>query len=266
MGVMNRLVQDFYQTKDAAEPVFRNVLFLSQSADHFEKLSALSTDLSRGWYELSRLKITDRIEFVRDFWLNMLPFRSSFYLFLVDFFNRLDDLDIVLTQICENKKWNTEMVYSLAGNKSFFRGLPPCAETTIDELRASFVSLPHDYLSFLRIHNGFGKLSELGVLQASQVMKCKEQLTEQFIYSERLLRSGSMAVDPGLLIPFYESVGSYQCFLSDWYPENEMGNVYLSEIDYTISEYRDRKEWADQRAFPAFLDWLAFYLEGNSLD
>ena len=51
-----------------------------------------------------------------------------------------------------------------------------------------------------------------------------------------------------------------------WYPGSEMGNVYLSGIDYTISDYRDRKEWADRLAFPTFLDWLAFYLEGNSLD
>ena len=40
----------------------------------------------------------------------------------------------------------------------------------------------------------------------------------------------------------------------------------LSGIDYTISDYMDRKGWADQLAFPTFLEWLAFYLEGNSLE
>ena len=98
-------------------------------------------------------------------------------------------------------------------------------------------------------------------------LDAKRRLMEMVIRSERPLKS-TIRIDPGSLVPFYEAIGlsSFQCFYADWYPGNEMGNVYLSGIDYTISDFRDRKSWVDQKAFPTFLDWLAFFLEGNSID
>jgi hypothetical protein len=265
---MNGLVRDFYRAEEKGEPAFHAVLFLSENQESWDDASRKSAQLPRGWFELCRLSLEDRIGFVRDFWLNLLPYHPSFHLFINEFFGKLDDLGVILSQTKESNRWNVEMVYSLEDNRSFFRGLPPCSESELDELKSLFVSLPRDFLAFMRIHNGFGKLSEMGLLRSEQITKVKQHLMDQFLWGERSLRLGNAIVDPGSLIPFYESygLGSYQCFFNEWYPGSEMGNVYLSGIDYTISDYRNRKEWAEQMAFPTFLDWLAFYLEGNTLD
>ena len=266
---MNTLVRDFYRNKDKEEALFQGILFLSESSDSWDVTSRKSSDLPRGWFELCRLPSEDRIEFVRDFWLNLLPYHPSFHIFLTEFFEQLDDVGVVMSQTSQQSPWLVEMIYSLKDNSTFFRGLPPCSETELNELKNSIiVPLPHDYLAFLRIHNGLGKLSDLGLMKTGQVVGLKKRLMDQFLWGERSLKMGNQAIDPSSLIPFYESygLGSYQCFFNEWYPGSEMGNVYLSGIDYTISDYRDRKEWVDQMAFPTFLDWLSFYLEGNNLD
>lgn len=266
---MNTLARDFYQVEGKSEPIFQSVIFLAESSLEWDDAHKISANLPRGWFELCRLPTQDRIEFVRDFWLNLLPYHPSFHLFLWDFFQKLDDVAVVLVRMAPSGSWAVEMVYSLMDNRSFFRGLVPASESEIDDLKNQItIPLPRDYLSFLRIHNGFGKLSELGLLRSDQVVDARERLTEQFLWTERQLKVGSQIVDPGALIPFYESfgLGSYQCFFNEWFPGNAMGNVYLSGIEYTISDYKDRKGWADQLAFPTFLDWLAFFLEGNSLD
>ncbi len=185
-----------------------------------------------------------------------------------NFFDNFEDISIVLIG-SEDGEGEAEMVYSLQENRSFFRGRPPCDEISVSAfLKEIGCLLPRDYLSFLRIHNGFGKLSELGILQVDQIPETKKHLLDKIFRSERILTSGKQAVDPEAFIPFYESFGldSYQGFFADWYPGSEMGNVYLSGIDYTISDYMDRKGWAEHLAFPTFLEWLAFYLEGNNLD
>jgi hypothetical protein len=266
---MNNLAREFYRADGKIEPVFQGTLLLSEKEIGFDEACKMCPDLPRGWFELCRLSLDDRIEFVRDFWLNFLPYHPSFHLFLWDFFQKLDDIDIVLVQAAQNAPWSSEMVYSLKDNRSFFRGLAPAKESDVDELKnAISIPLPRDYLSFLRIHNGFGKLSEIGLLRVDQVVDAKQRLMDQFLWAEKPLRVGNQDIDPGALIPFYESfgLGSYQCFFNDWFPVSEMGNVFLSGIDYTISDYTDRKGWADQMAFPTFLDWLSFFLEGNSLD
>ena len=263
---MNTLVRDFYRT--GSPEALHAVLFLTELEEKWEEISQKSSALPRGWFELCRLPLADRIEFVRDFWLNLLPYHPSFHLFLTEFFDKLEDVGVVLSQSKKEAPWTVEIVYSLKDDRSFFRGLPPCQECDLEELKSLVFPLPRDYLSFLRIHNGFGKLSELGLLGIDQVKEAKERLMNQLLAAERPLMVGNRSIDPNSLIPFYESYGldSYQCFFADWYPGNEMGNVYLSGIDYTISDYMDRKGWADQLAFPTFLEWLAFYLEGNSLE
>ncbi len=260
---MNALVQEFYQPSGN----FDSVLFLSESKESWENARARCGELPRGWYELSRLPSPDRIAFTRDFWIDRLPYHPSFCKFASDFFGRLDDVGVVLSREKKGTPWTCEMVYSLKENRSFFRGSPPCREEELDDLKASLnVILPRDYLSFLEIHNGFGKLSELGLLRASQIVGVREKVMNALLASEKPLMQAGRVVDPGSLIPFFASFGteSYQCFFADWYPGNEMGNVYLSGIDYTVSECSDRKEWSDQLAFPTFLDWIAFYMEGNS--
>ena len=258
---MNRLVQEFYQTQ--GESPFAAVLSLANCQKSWEELQTLSPRLPRGYFELSRLSAEDRVVFTRDFWLNLLPYHPSVHPRLIEFFAQLDDVAPMLCQLRKSGEWTVEMVYSLRGDRSFFRGRLPASEGEVDELIQELpLCLPNDYLSFLRIHNGFGKLSEWGVLAIQEVQDKKRELEAMLLQLDRF------AVDPSSLIPFYESPlgASWQCFYADWYPGSEMGNVYLSGIDYTISDYTDRKEWADQFAFPTFLEWLVTFLEGRSID
>lgn len=268
--VVNALVQEFYRTsKKKGEPPFNAVFFLTEENYLWEETKKKVPGLSRGWFELCKLPASDRIDFTRDFWLDRLPYQPRVHSRLLEFFHGLDDVAVVCSQAKEGDPWKAEMVYSMQENRSFFRGCPSCKEEEIDELQIAVnANLPHDYLAFLRIHNGFGRLSDLGLLNCDDVIEAKRNLMDRLLRAENPLMLNEQPIDPSALIPFFELFGldSYQCFFTDWYPENEMGNVYLSGIDDTISDYTDRKEWADHLAFPTFLEWLSFYLEGNSLD
>lgn len=267
---MNPLAQEFYQTSGKEEgSFFHSAIFLPDSSESWDQVKEKCPSLPRGWYELSRLVPTDRISFTRDFWMDRMVNYPAFCRFLLDFFARLDDVGVVLAQTSQGAPWIAEKVYSLKENRSFFRGLLPGSDSDIEELKCSAgVHLPRDYLSFLHIHNGFGKLSELGLMSTAQAIEAREELLNSLLSNEKHLMHRGRVVDPKSLIPFFKSFGveSYQCFFAEWYPGSEMGNVYLSGIDYTMSDCASRNEWVDQLAFPTFLDWMTFYLEGNSLN
>ena len=255
---MNSLARQCYE-KD-----FQEVCILSEDASKgWSELSMQAPTLPRGWFELSRLSPEERIEFTRDFWFSFLPYHPLVHPILSEFFSRLDDIALVLAK--KDEEFCPELVYSLADNSTFFRGLPPASEEDLRELRLEIdQSLPRDYLAFLKIHNGFGKLSEIGMLRIEDVGMARQRAKELLLNPEKSVTSQGHPVDPGSLIPFYEAYGlvSFQCFYADWYPGSEMGNVYLSGIDYTISDIRDRKNWGDNGAFATFMEWLIHYLEG----
>ena len=248
---MNSLIRKFFTGTQ-----FKEVRFLSEESDAtWEEISDIAFDLPRGWFELSKVSSQDRVEFTRDFWLDRIPYHPSAHPAFFEFFEQLDDVAVVLTREREGEPFDAELVYSLADGSSFFRGKPPCIEGIEIE-----VHLPQDYLSFLRIHNGFGKLSEMGLLEMEEILPARRRVID-------LLKAGDVNVDPGTLIPFYESLGlsSFQCFYTDWYPGAEMGNVYLSGIDYTISDVSNKKMWTENLAFPTFSEWLVYYLQGMDL-
>jgi hypothetical protein len=68
---------------------------------------------------------------------------------------------------------------------------------------------------------------------------------------------------PKSLIPFYESFGQpfFQCFWGDWYPDQEMGNVYYSNATKKILVSNKKDDCLETMAFETFTDWLVFYLE-----
>lgn len=253
---MNSLVRQFFK-----EDQFKEVRFLSDELHApWAEISAIAFDLPRGWFELSRLSAQDRIEFTRDYWLDTLPYHPRAHPGFFEFFEQLDDVAVVLMQRRDGEPFDAELVYSLADNRSFFRGKPPCTE-------AVEMNLPRDYLAFLQIHNGFGKLSEMGLLEVEEIAYAKRRVMDLLIKTKKRVKSGVIDVDPGALIPFYEVLGlsSFQCFYTDWYPGSEMGNVYLSGIDYTLSDVRDKKTWTENLAFPTFSEWLVYYLQGMNL-
>jgi len=221
--------------------------------------------LPRGWFELARLAPEDRIEFTRAYWMSQLPFVSSKCMEGLDhFFDQLETIEVYATQMEVGQPFDVHMVYVLQHESGFFQGNPGATEDEILTLNKQFshMNFPQDYLAFLKIHNGFSKYTDTGLIKIKEMSRNYRQFQE-LLKHEELIRPDGHIIEPASLIPFYESFGlhSYQCYYADWYIENEMGNVYFSEHDRTISNFLDASRLEENLAFPNFLSWLIFYLE-----
>jgi hypothetical protein len=226
----------------------------------------IASGLCRGWYELAQLPVQDRIEFTRDFWLAKLPYDPKLNDFLVKFFASLDDVGIFLTQQKYEDPFIAHLVYSLADNSGFFHGESAASEAEIIRLQKEFTNyiLPADYLAFLQIHNGFAKLTDTGMTSSIKMKESYDAFQQMLKEGEEPITTSSGAsVNPASLIPFYESFGMpfFQCFWGEWYPDQEMGNVYYSAQMRKIFTSERKDEGAETMAFQSFTDWLMFYLE-----
>ncbi len=266
---MDHHIKEFYRCSPDESPSgnFHAVISLHEAPDvRWEEISAKTPLLPRGWYELAHLDSKDRVEFTRDFWMMKIPYRERLTPFIDRFFSSVDDICVFLTQKKFSDPFEAHLVYSLRGNTGFYQGLPPITEKNQAALQAAFPKylLPPDYLAFLQIHDGFSKTTDctglthsLGVIELYQIFQ--EFLAEK----DPLLTSQGVPVNPETLIPFYESFGMpfYQCFWAEWYPEQEMGNVYYSGEAHTISDVFCGASSAETMAFATFTEWLMFYLE-----
>lgn len=262
---MNQLVWDFYKKAEKENERFSDVLFLVDEKLSFDEVQNICSECSRGWYELCKLTVSDRLEFIQEFWLKTLPFHPKFPKSLQDFFSNVDDIGVFLIKKEADEKYQPELVYSLKENASFFRGLPSSNEKAIQRLMAEFDQLlPNDYIAFFRIHNGFAKTYDTGLIKLENMKEFYDQFCGFMKDQEKTIFCDGKTVDPELLIPFFENFGlhSYQCFHKDWYPSSQMGTVYYSGIEGVISDYSNRKEDAESLAFETYLDWLAYYLKG----
>jgi hypothetical protein len=229
-------------------------------------ISKIAPNLCRGWYELAQLSIQDRIDFTRDFWLTKLPYHPALNEFLTKFFSSIDDIGIFLTQQKYEDPFIPHLVYSLADNSGFFHGECAASEAEVIQLQKEFSDyiLPADYLAFLQVHNGFAKLTDTGIIPSTK-MKESYQSFQQVVQEgeETITTLKGNAVNPISLIPFYESFGMpfFQCFWGEWYPDQEMGNVYYSALARIIIPCEKKEESAETLAFETFTDWLMFYLE-----
>lgn len=266
---MDHHIKEFYRQSSDETPSgnFHTVIPLHEAPDmDWKDISAKVPDLSRGWFELAHLNDKDRIEFTRDFWLTKIPYREGFDKFLWSFFNSLDDIGVFLTQKKFSDPFEAHMVYSIRGDSGFYRGAPPISEKQQTELQARHPNylLPVDYLAFLQIHDGFCKTTDCTGLAGSKNMAALyEQLQSLIQKHDPIITTKGTTVDPKTLIPFYESFGMpfFQCFWGEWYPEQEMGNVYYSGEAHTISDVYSGGVSTETMAFPTFTDWLMFYLE-----
>jgi hypothetical protein len=266
---MDHHVKDYYRqsSDEAPQGSFHSVIALHEAPDiNWKDVAEKVPTLCRGWYELSHLNSKDRIEFTRDFWLTKLPYRQGLDAFLNRFFASLDDIGIFITQKTFDDPYQAHLVYSIAGNNGFFRGAPPATEKNLGELQKFFSDfiLPNDYLAFLQIHNGFCKTTDCtGVSNSGKMPVIYTELQEMLQKQEPILTSRGTIVNPKSLIPFYTSFGMpfFQCFWADWYPEQEMGNVYYSGEAKVISDIYSGGTGSEQMAFPTFVDWLMFYME-----
>lgn len=266
---MDHHLKDFFSKHSDETPrgSFHSVIALHASPDiDWKTISKQAPNLSKGWYELSRLPTKDRIEFTREYWLTKLPYREGFSEFLTRFFEALDDIGIYMIQKKYDDPYDVNLVYSLKGDSGFYRGGLPASDEAIARLKKTFpdVLLPTDYLAFLQIHDGFWKTTDCtGIAHTSQMRELYKRFQDLVEKVDILKTTDEIEVDPKTLIPFYESFGMpfFQCFWSEWYPEGEMGNVYYSDLTKTISCSRSRESNIENMAFPTFIDWLKFYLE-----
>lgn len=265
---MDEHIKAFFQPSSEGTPGgrFRCCLPLHEGPDmEWQQVSGICPSLPRGWYELSLLPARDRTEFVRDYWLMKLPFHPQLSTFLNDFFSSLNEVGIYITQQKFDDPYEAHLVYGLKDDHGFFRGNPPAEEEAISNLRAQFSEfvLPLDYLAFLEIHDGFYKYSDTGLIPSQKLFAKCQDFQSRLEQQDTLLSAGGTPVNPKRLIPFYESFGfpCYQCFWAEWYPANEMGNIYYSGLTHTISDHHSDRASPENMSFPTFLDWLMFYLE-----
>ncbi|MEI8125303.1 MAG: SMI1/KNR4 family protein [Parachlamydiaceae bacterium] len=264
---MDHHLKEFYRQSSDGTPRgnFHSVIPLHQTVDMpWPTAKEKAPNLSRGWYELAHLTTGDRIEFSRDFWLTKLPYRSGLNEFLNKFFSSLDDIGIFITQKKFEDPYEAHMIYSLRGNSGFFCGGPPATEKDLIQLQNAFpgIILPNDYSLFLQIHNGFFKTTDsTGITKTKDMPESYKEFRK--LQPDAIKTSKKTFIDPTALIPFYESFGMpfYQCFLTEWYPENEMGNVYYSGESKSISDIYSKSSSEETMAFTTFTDWLIFYLE-----
>lgn len=266
---MDHHIKKFFRmgSDDTPGGNYHKVIALHEAPDiDCETLCQLVPDLNKGWYELAVLDPKDRIEFVRDHWLDQLPYHQGFSEFIVRFFNQVDDIGIYITQKKFDDPFEASMIYSLKGGNGFYRGGSPATDERINHLQnaISGAILPADYISFLRVHDGFWKTTDCtGLARSEQLPALNKAFQERLKDTQQVLTSDGQEVDPTALIAFYESFGLpfYQCFWKDWYPQGEMGNVYFSGNTNTILFSEEGGTKAENMAFPTFLDWLMFYLE-----
>lgn len=261
---MNTQIHGFFRVDGLNEPHFQAVRFLTEELE-LDWAEAEKMGVPRGWYELSRISLENRIEFLKDFWLKNSTFHLKATAKIVAFFEKLDDVVILVCRQTIEDPWRAEIVYSVSDGATFFRGLPPASDQEILKCKKELeLDLPQDFWRFAKVHNGFGRLSELGLLPIEELAGTRSRLIRSILESEIPLRMGDVKVDAYSLFPFYEEfgMGCFQCFNGQWYPESEMGNVHFSGIDYTLSDTLERREWAENLAFPTFVEWLAAFLEG----
>lgn len=269
---MNQRVKDFYRqsSDDFPKGNFKKVISLQDEKDlEWETIHKDVPSLPRGWFELSHLSTSDRVEFSRDFWVSKLPYHPKLQEFIFGFFKRVDDVQVFLVKQKIDDPFDVHLVYSLKNDDGFYKGHPPALEAEIIQLEVDFpgIIFPQDYLSFLQIHNGFCKTTDCtGIFSSKLIKPCYEKLQVEISASNKeITNTKGVIVNNKSLIPFYESFGMpfYQCFFTDWYPEEEMGNVYYSAVNNTISDVHNHDP-VEAMAFATFSDWLIFYLESIS--
>jgi len=266
---MDEHIESYFEefSDDGSRGNFHKVIALHDSPDvDWKIISQKIPQLPKGWYELAQLPVQDRIEFSRDFWISKLPFHLNAEEFIEDFFGSMDDVGIFIVQKTFEDPFEAQMVYSIEGNNGFYRGGTPATEEDIFFLQTLFseMVLPEDYLAFLQIHNGFCKTTDCtGITSTHSIPETFQNFQFLLEQNEPLKTTQDEPLDPKTLIPFYESFGMpfFQCFWSEWYPAQEMGNVYYSGETNSISDTRTRVASPENMAFPTFLDWLMFYLE-----
>lgn len=266
---MDRHIREFYSAFSDETPSgnFHKVISLNNEPQlSWEDLVKKVPNLCRGWFELAHLSSEDRIEFLCDYWLIRLPYHPKLKEFVVSFFKGLDDIGVFILQKKFDDPFYAELVYSCKDGNGFFRGMMGASEEQLLKLQKEIPNyfFPKDFLSFLQMHNGFSKATDCtGIIPSYEIKEVYLNFQEMVNSLETVETTRGDLVEPKALIPFYESFGMpfFQCFYGEWYPGEEMGNVYYSGLTNTISDIKDNLTGSENMGFTTFSDWLMFYLE-----
>lgn len=263
---MNNHVKEFYGLDNRlVETPFRDVIFLNDNKNlSFEAILEKCPNFPKGYFELCRLNIKDRIEFVASFWEKTLTLEPHMGTFFQGFFSSLEDIGVLLVRKDIDPNYQCHFIYSLDDDHTFYKGLPSVNNNELETLRGQFQEiLPEDYLAFLKIHDSFSKDGDLGLIPSKNLLRERMLLqTKLEALPQKVFFQGKPLELDGL-IPFYKSFGLdvYQCFVKDWNLEKNMGNTLFSLSEGYLSDYNDPLSRAKNLAFPTFLDWLIFYME-----
>ncbi len=246
--------------------VHKLIALHEDSTIQWEEISKIAPALPKAWYELSRLKPEDRIEFTKEYWQQKLMYHPNLGEFVDKFFSNLDEIGVFLIQKKFEDPFEVFLVYSVANDSGFYRGALPAPEDDLLTMESEFpeIIFPPDYLAFLKIHNGFFKTTDCtGLVLASEVKEVYDRFQVLFANEQGLVTESGQPLDPKKLIPFYVSFGMpyYHCFWAEWYPQQEMGVVYVRGTEKTVSDITRAENLMEGLAFPTFTDWLMFYLE-----
>ncbi|MCB1112070.1 MAG: SMI1/KNR4 family protein [Chlamydiales bacterium] len=266
---MDHHFSDYFHEFSEGTPIgsYHRVVYLHEAPDmSWEIIHKQIPSLPRGWFELAQLTTKDRIDFVRQFWGSQMTYHPNLDQLLDNFFANLDEIGVVVTQKKYDDPYEPMLVYSLSEDRGYYRGMLPASDDDIVALQSYFALkvLPTDYTSFLQIHDGFQKTTDCTGITSSKLLPSRYEAFQKSIEPEEVIYTkNGVPVNPKMLIPFYESFGLpfYHCFWAEWYPENEMGNVYYESTTKTISDISDGGTSTENLAFPTFTDWLIFYLE-----
>lgn len=265
---MDSHVREFYTTytESPLNGHFHNVIAVHETPIlSWEDVSSLAPNLCKGWYELAHLPSADRIEFIRDYWLAKLPYHPHLLQGIQRFFARLDDIGLFLVQKGYEDPYMVHLVYSVGDDGGFFHGNLPATDQEIQLMQAAFPKwiFPPDYITFLQIHNGFSKVTDTGLCSSAQMAGNYSRFQAMLDEMQTVVTTRGVPINGRALIPFYESFGRplFQCFYGDWYPDQEMGNVYFSAVTGTVSDFTCSDSSEEVLAFPTFIEWLMFYLE-----
>lgn len=242
---MNNEVLDFYSRSsidDPSHPLYE-VIFIDEERKDLSALQDIAPALSKGWFELANLDLEEKKELMRKFWQMHFPFFS-----VDDFFDRVDDLGIFLTKSRPDAFFQPELVYSLEKEGGFFRAFPPLNEEQISRFSIEFdFILPETYMQFLKVHSQFfskkGELISPLFLMENMRNFQMENTNERLFFKENEIQAIS-------LIPFYKyQENGFQCFLTEWTQNGEIGNIFFEEKD-------GHRLISTQNVHRTFLGWL----------
>jgi hypothetical protein len=251
---MKSFVSSYFKNSDQIEGIkdsFHEVVFIDKNNNFHDLVQKVN--IPKNWFDLLSFSPEEKIEFVLNAWLEVLPFAPEYHEAILDFFGSLEDIGIVLLKEFRNSPYTLEMIYSFKEKDLFFRGQIPCDEKKIEGEFGN--QLPLDYLAFFKIHSGFRRFNDLGLIRGENLLISTLKFQQRYLNSLDDIPIYQKIYNPHSLVPFYEDKnGGVMCFNIASFADDSIGDLCYVSKDFAVN-----KE-LDSFSFASFLDWLCYYL------